>query len=66
MKNVLVSVQAIVMAVLLIVLVFLPLLVVKGILIKMRVFPKMPENKPKWIGVMANRMNDFYQKYLSF
>ena len=66
MKNILISIQAIVMAVLLIALVFLPLLVVKGILIAMRVFPKMPGNKPKWIDVMANRMGDFYQKYLSF
>lgn len=51
---------------LLIALVFVPLLVVKAILIAMRVFPKMPENKPKWIDAMANRLQKFYNEYLSF
>ncbi len=67
MKNVLIGIQAVVMEVLLIVLVFVPLLVVKGILLVLTYgLPRLPKEKPKWIGTMVIATNKFYKDYLSF
>lgn len=67
MKNVLIGIQAVVMEVLLIVLVFVPLLVVKGILLVLTYgLPRFPKEKPKWIDTMVIATSKFYKDYLSF
>ncbi len=67
MKNILIGIHAIVMEVLLIVLVFVPLLVVKGILFALaHGLPRLPREKPKWIDTMVIATSKFYKDYLSF
>ncbi len=67
MKNILIGVHAVVMEVLLIVLVFVPLLVVKGILFVLtHGLPRLPREKPKWIDAMVIATSKFYKDYLSF
>ena len=67
MRNFLISVQAVVMAILLVTLAYLPLLVIKGVLIALyRIFPKMPREKPKWISTMVEKLCKFYEDYLRF
>ncbi len=67
MKNILIGIHAIVMEVLLIVLVFVPLLVVKGILFALpHGLPRLPKEKPKWIDTMVIATSKFYKDYLSF
>ncbi len=67
MKNVLIGIQAVVMEALLIVLVFVPLLVVKGILLVLTYgLPRLPKGKPKWIDTMVIATDKFYKDYLSF
>ncbi len=67
MKNVLIGIHAIVLASLLIVLVFVPLLVVKGIqTVITHAIPKLPKDKPKWVDTTTTAMCKFYMKYLSF
>lgn len=67
MRNFLISVQAVVMAILLVTLAYLPLLVIKGVLILIyRIFPKMPKEKPKWVSTMVGRLINFYEDYLRF
>lgn len=67
MKKITVCIRAVVMAALLVVLVYVPLLVVKGILkILYLVFLPLPKEKPKWIGAMVHKLGQFYNDYLSF
>lgn len=67
MKNILIGIQAVVMEVLLIVLIFVPLLVVKGILLVLTyIIPRLPKKKAKWIDTMVIATDKFYKDYLSF
>lgn len=67
MRNFFVCIQAVVMAILLVTLAFIPLLAVKGVLVVLYwMFPKMPKDKPQWIDTMVSKLVEFYNTYLSF
>lgn len=67
LRNTLIGIEAILMVIILVSTVFLPLIVIKvWIMFWLKILPKMPKDKPRWIEVSANKLDKFYSDYLEF
>lgn len=67
LRNTLIGIEAILMVIILVSTVFLPLIVIKvWMMFWLKILPKMPKGKPRWIEVTANKLDKFYSDYLEF